>query len=106
MRGDPPTPTLRFTLDVTADSETVLAKWASKFLTDLGYYVVPPGKPWERTGTFCKRVGILPHTFNALVTRFELRGGNVRLDRRGVSRRVMAMQCNPEFEKFCLATKK
>lgn len=106
MRGDPPLPTFKVTLDVSADSEAVIAGYCVKFLSELGYHVMPPGKPWERVGTFCKRVGFHAHKFNELVRRFESRGGNVRLDRRGVSRRVMAMQVNPEFEQFCLATKK
>ncbi len=107
-RGDPPAtpPAFRVTLDVSADSESVVAKWAEAFLVDLGYYVVAPGNPWEKVGTFCKRIGVHAHHFGELVARFETRGGKVRLDRRGVSRRVMAMQTNPEFERFCLAIKK
>lgn len=100
-------PEIKFTLDVTAQCDKQLEKYCADFLTGRGFYIVAPGKPWERVTTFCKRVGIHSHKLAELVERHEARGGQpVRLDRRGVSRRVMAMQVNPEFENFCRATKR
>lgn len=102
-----PEPYFSVTLEVGAESDAIMERHCVDYLTGRGYYIVAPGKPWERVGTFCKRAGIRPHKFLAMVTRYESRSGQtVKLDRRGVSRRVMAIQVNPQFETFCKATKR
>jgi hypothetical protein len=102
-----PDPSVKFTLDVTADCDAVLESYCVKFLAGKGYTLVPPSAPWERGGRFCKRVGITPSTLNAMVRRFTERGGIApKLARRGISKRVMAIQSNPAFDQFCLSLKR
>lgn len=100
----PDKPEIKITLDVTADCDAVLEQYCANFLKERGWYIVAPSEPWEKAGAFCRRVKVNPSKLQEIISRYEVRTRNsVKLDRRGVSKRIMTIQRNPEFEAFCLS---
>lgn len=96
-------PEIKFTLDVTAQSEEVLEKWAADYLKERGFNVVAPHGKWESVGDFKKRLKISYSTISRKVK--ETLNRPAVTIQRGSQNRIVAILSNPDFDAYCVANK-
>lgn len=97
-------PAFRVTLDVSADSETVIERYCVQFLKDRGFNVTAPHTAWESVGDFKKRLGISYGTVANKVRPTASRP-NVQIQRGPLNRQIVAILSNPDFDAYCVANK-
>lgn len=91
------------TLDVTAESEEIMATEFARYLKDRGWHVAPPHEHWEALGKFIERVGLRGH--DAFYRRFDewtKRGQSIPLLKK--NKRLMGLLSNSSFDAYCKTT--
>lgn len=100
-----PDPTVKFTLDVTADCETVLERYCVRFLKERGFNVSEPHTKWETVGDFKARLRISYGTVANKVRPSPMRP-NVLVQRGEKNRQIIGILSNKDFDAWCVANKR
>lgn len=85
-------------MDITAQSEDSFIRFATHFLRNLGYEVVPPHEKWERPKDFNNRLHLCKHGLSRALSKYNAPICKVIRSKTG---RILNVLSNAAFDEYC-----